>query len=381
MNFESISEEFQTDKIYLNNASVSIMPKTSIEAMRQFLVSYSEMGPDSPESEIFIKELWKKTRKTISKLVKCQPDEIIITQSVTDGINMVANGMKFANDSNIVIRGGEHEHHANYFPWLKLGGKIDVRSLPVDENGGFRELDLEKIVDEKTGLVALSHGLYNSGLILPVKEIGEQLQKQNIPYFLDTAQTVGCIGNYDFVDTGCDFMSFNGSKWLCGPMGTGVFYCKRESSDLLEPFSVGGESADLTKNGDLTYKELPDRFQAGFRNYVGLAGMESSVTLLQTFGFDNIRKHIIKLSNLFIDEIGKIPESRIFGPENEAERTSIVSFEIGKNDPEMIVSALAKKGIIIAKREIYEKPVLRISPHVFNTENEILELVEELKKL
>ena len=381
MNFESISKEFQTDKIYLNNASVSIMPKTSIEAMRQFLVSYSDMGPDSPESEIFIRELWKNTRKAISRLVKCQPDEIVITQSVTDGVNMVANGMKFDNDSNIIIRGGEHEHHANYFPWLKLGGKIDVRSLPVDENGGFTELDLKKIVDEKTRLVALSHGLYNSGLILPVKEIGEQLQKQNIPYFLDTAQTVGCIGDYDFADTGCDFMSFNGSKWLCGPMGTGVFYCKQESSDLLEPFSVGGESADSTKNGDLAYKELPDRFQTGFRNYVGLAGMESSVTLLQNFGLDNIRKHIIKLSNLFIDEIGKIPESRVFGPENDAERTSIVSFDIGKNDPEKIVSALAVKGIIISKREIYEKPILRISPHVFNTKDEILKLVEELKKL
>ena len=71
MNFESISEEFQTDKVYLNNASVSVMPKTSIESMRQFLVSYSEMGPDSPESEIFIEELWKKTRKEVSKLVKC----------------------------------------------------------------------------------------------------------------------------------------------------------------------------------------------------------------------------------------------------------------------------------------------------------------------
>jgi cysteine desulfurase/selenocysteine lyase len=381
MNFESISDEFQTDKIYLNSASVSIMPKTSIEAMRQFLVSYSEMGPDSPESEIFIKELWENTRKKISKLVKCQPDEIIITQSVTDGVNMVANGMKFANDSNIVIRGGEHEHHANYFPWLKLGKKIDVRSLPIDENGGFTDSNLKKVLDEKTKLVALSHGLYNSGLILPVKEIGEQLQKQNIPYFLDTAQTVGCIGNYDFADTGCDFMSFNGSKWLCGPMGTGVFYCKRKSSDLLEPLNIGGESADSTKNGDLTYKELPDKFQTGFRNYVGLAGMESSVTLLQNFGLDSIRKHIIKLSNLFIDEIGKIPESRVFGPENEAERTSIVSFNIGKNDPEKIVSALAEKGIIIAKREIYEKPILRISPHVFNTKDEILKLVEELKKL
>mgnify|MGYP003312906872 FL=1 len=381
MNFDSISEEFQTDKTYLNNASVSVMPKTSIEAMKQFLIDYSEMGPDSPESEIFIKGLWEKTRTSIAKVVKCNPDEIIITQSVTDGINIVANGMKFENDSNIIIRGGEHEHHANYFPWLKLQKKIDVRSLPVDENGGFEYSDLKKVLDEKTKLVALSHGLYNSGLILPVKEIGNELQKENIPYFLDTAQTVGCIGEFDFADTGCDFMSFNGSKWLCGPMGTGVFYCKRESSDLLEPSNIGGETAETNENGELTYKELPDRFQAGFRNYVGLAGMESSVTFLQNLGWNNIRNHIISLSNLFIDEIGKISESKVFCPENESERTSIVSFEIEKQDPEKIVSELSQKGIIIAKREIYEKPVLRISPHIYNTKDEILSLVEELKKL
>jgi len=381
MNFDSISEEFQTDKTYLNNASVSVMPKTSIESMKQFLIDYSEMGPDSLESEIFIKGLWEKTRKSIAKVVKCNPDEIIITQSVTDGINIVANGMKFGENSNIVIRGGEHEHHANYFPWLKLRKKIDVRSLPVDENGGFGNSDLKKVLDEKTKLVALSHGLYNSGLILPVKEIGNELQKENIPYFLDTAQTVGCIGEFDFVDTGCDFMSFNGSKWLCGPMGTGVFYCKRESSDLLEPSNIGGETAETNENGELTYKELPDRFQAGFRNYVGLAGMESSVTFLQNLGWNNIRNHIISLSNLFIDEIGKIPESKIFGPENESERTSIVSFEFEKHEPEKIVSELAQKGIIIAKREIYEKPVLRISPHIYNTKDEILNLTEELKKL
>ena len=381
MNFDSISEEFQTDKTYLNNASVSVMPKTSIEAMKQFLIDYSEMGPDSPESEIFIKGLWEKTRTSIAKVVKCNPDEIIITQSVTDGINIVANGMKFENDSNIIIRGGEHEHHANYFPWLKLQKKIDVRSLPVDENGGFEYSDLKKVLDEKTKLVALSHGLYNSGLILPVKEIGNELQKENIPYFLDTAQTVGCIGEFDFADTGCDFMSFNGSKWLCGPMGTGVFYCKRESSDLLEPSNIGGETAETNENGELTYKELPDRFQAGFRNYVGLAGMESSVTFLQNLGWNNIRNHIISLSNLFIDEIGKIPESKVFCPEDESERTSIVSFEIEKQDPEKIVSELSQKGIIIAKREIYEKPVLRISPHIYNTKDEILSLVEELKKL
>ena len=380
MNFDSISEEFQTDNIYLNNASVSVMPKISIQAMNNFLISYSEMGPDSPESEVFIKELWEKTRTSIAKVVKCHADEIIITQSVTDGINIVANGMRFDNDSNIVIRGGEHEHHANYFPWLKLGKKVDVRSVPIDENGGFSDSNFKKSLDKKTKLVALSHGLYNSGLILPVKEIGKELQKENIPYFLDTAQTVGCIGEFDFADTGCDFMSFNGSKWLCGPMGTGVFYCKRESSDLLEPQNIGGESADSNDDG-LKYKELPDRFQTGFRNYVGLAGMESSVSFLQNLGWNNIRNHIISLSNLFIDEIGKISESKVFCPKDESERTSIVSFEIEKQDPEKIVSELAQKGIIIAKREIYEKPVLRISPHIYNTKDEVLSLVEELKKL
>ena len=381
MNFDSISEEFQTEKIYLNNASVSVMPKISIEAMKQFLVSYSEMGPDSPESEIFIKELWDKTRDAVSKLVKCQREEIVITQSVTDGINIVANGMNFSGDSNIIIRGGEHEHHANYFPWLRLGKNLNVKNLPIDENGGFAHSELKDLIDGKTRLVALSHGLYNSGLILPVKEIGEILQKENIPYFLDTAQTVGCIGDFDFVDTRCDFMSFNASKWLCGPMGTGVFYCNEKSSELLEPLSVGGESADANKDGKLEYKEMPERFQAGFRNYVGLAGMESSITYLQNLGLENIRKHIIKLSNLFIDEIGKIPESRIYVPEDESVRTSIVSFDIGENNPEMVVSELAKKGIIIAKREIMDKPILRISPHIFNTEDEILKLIEELKKL
>jgi len=380
MNFESVSEEFQIDKIYLNNASVSPMPKVSIKAMRQFLIDYSEMGPDSPESEIFIEQLWGKTRDVVSRLIRCHSDEIIITQSVTDGVNIVSNGMKFDESSNIIIRGKEHEHHANYFPWLKLGRRIEVRNLLIDKDGGFSNSELNKLIDEKTRLVALSHGLYNSGLILPVNEIGEILQKENIPYFLDTAQTVGCIGDYDFASTQCDFMSFNGSKWLCGPMGTGVFYCKRSSSDLLEPINVGGESATSDKE-QLINKEMPEKFQAGFRNYVGLAGMESSVTFLQNLGLNNIRNYIIKLSNLFIDEIGRIPDARVFGPEDESQRTSIVSFEIGKNDPEKVVSLLAEKGIIIAKREIFDKSILRISPHIFNTEEQILRLVEELKKL
>ena len=381
MNLESISQDFIRDKIYLNNASVSLMPISSINAMKEFLIEYNKIGPDSLESEQFIKELWIKTRKTISKLIRCQPDEVVLTQSTTDGVNIVANGLRFDSNSNIVIRGNEHEHHANYFPWLRLAKSIDVRSLQINQNGEFSISHLKEQIDKNTKLVTLSHGLYNTGTILPVEEIGEILKQENIPYFLDSAQTVGCIGDFDFSKTNCNFMSFNGSKWLCGPMGTGVFFCKRDSSDLLEPIGIGGESATKSDDMELSYMELPEKFQTGFRNYVGLVGLESSINYLQNVGLTNIRNHIIRLANLFRDEISKIPNVVVFGPEEESKRTSIVSFEMNGLEPEKVVARLAGDGIIIAKREIFEKKILRVSPHLFNTEEEILKTVEELKKL
>ena len=357
------------------------MPISSINAMKEFLMEYSKIGPDSPESEQFIKELLIKTRKSISKLIRCQPDEVVLTQSTTDGVNIVANGLKLDSSSNIVIRGNEHEHHANYFPWLRLAKSIDVRSLQINQNGEFSISHLKEQIDKNTKLVTLSHGLYNTGTILPVEEIGEILKQENIPYFLDSAQTVGCIGDFDFSKTNCNFMSFNGSKWLCGPMGTGVFFCKRDSSDLLEPVGIGGESAIKSNDMELSYMELPEKFQTGFRNYVGLVGMESSINYLQNVGLTNIRNHIMKLANLFRDEISKIPNVVVFGPEEESKRTSIVSFEMNGLEPEKVVVRLAGDGIIIAKREIFEKKILRVSPHLFNTEEEILKTVEELKKL
>ena len=258
--------------------------------------------------------------------------------------------------------------------------KVTLQRFNLSDAGGYAtsivlEIIFSSVIVSTTVTSEILEGYSNCNLYTPFDHTNTA---SPIVSRIAVTLSLTCL---DVSKIKCDFMSFNGSKWLCGPMGTGVFYCKQESSNLLEPVNIGGESATLNENGTLVYNELPDRFQAGFRNYVGLAGMESSVTFLQNLGLDSIRKHIMTLSNLFIDEIGKIPEVRVFGPENENERTSIVSFEVGKNDPGKILSTLAEKGIIIAKREIYEKPILRISPHVYNTKDEILKLVEELKKL
>lgn len=382
MNFNSndISGDFpNSGKIYLNNASVSLMPSQSIDAMKEFLINYNSLGPDSKESEPFITEKLRNVRTSISKILNCRPDEIVLTQSTTDGINLVANGLSFPNDSNIVIRGMTHEHHANFYPWLKLGNKTSIKNLPIDKDGLFTIEQLEALVDNNTGLVALSHALYNTGAILPVNEVGKILE--NTPYFIDSAQTIGCIGKMNISDIKCNFMSFNGSKWLCGPMGTGLFYCNRKSSELLEPSTIGGESAMLYEKNNLAYKELPDKFQTGFRNYVGIVGLESSVNYLMEFGLNNIRQKNKHLSSLLREELSKISKIILYGPDDPEQRTSIVSFNIENEEPQNVVDRLEKQNIVLAVREINEQKIVRASPHFFNTESEMIKVVEAIKNL
>ena len=378
---KDISGDFPvSNKIYLNNASVSLMPSQSINAMNDFLILYNSLGPDSSDSALLIEEKLNNVRKIIAKIICCKPEEVILTQSTTDGINIVANGLSFDDSSNIIIRGMTHEHHSNFFPWIKLKNKISVRNIPIDSNGFFKLDDLKSNIDNNTKLLAISHALYNTGSILPVEKISTALKKE-IPFFIDSAQTIGCIGTHDVSKLGCDFMSFNGSKWLCGPMGTGLFYCKKESSELLEPKTIGGESAIIENDNNLIFKDLPEKFQTGFRNYVGIVGLESSVKYLLNFGMENIRKKNQNLSNLFRDELMKIPNVVLYGPEDPDKRTSIISFNIKNFDSEKIVQKLEKQNIILAVREIMENKIIRVSPHFFNNESDMLKVIDEIKKL
>ena len=378
---KDISDDFPiSEKIYLNNASVSLMPSQSIEVMKEFLITYNSIGPDSKESEPFINDKLRNVRKTIAKIISCQPDEIVLTQSTTDGINFVANGLSFDDDSNMIIRGMTHEHHSNFYPWIKLQEKISIQNLPIDDNGFFKLDDLESLVNDKTKLVALSHVLYNTGAIIPVDKIGKILEDK-VPFFIDSAQSIGCIGDIDVSKIKCDFMSFNGSKWLCGPMGTGLFYCKRSSSELLEPKTIGGESAIIYDDSKLAYKELPDKFQTGFRNYVGIVGLESSANYLLKFGMNNIREKNQYLSNIFREELSKIPNIILYGPEDPNVRTSIISFNIKGFDSQQVVDKLEKQNIILAVREIMDQKIVRASSHFFNTESQILDVIDAIKKL
>ncbi len=355
------------------------MPKISIETMNEFLVKYNECGPDSESSDGLVRERLGGLRKGISQLINCKPEEVILTQSVTDGINFVSNGFKFKPKANFIIRGSNHEHPANHYPWIRTGQKITLRNLSVDHTGYFEIDSLKKLLDENTQLVVLSHALFNTGAILPIEEIGNFLAQKNISYFIDAAQTVGCISDVDVNKIKCNFMSFNGSKWLCGPMGMGVFFCRSDSSELLEPLQVGGECA-IFHDDKLVYKEIPARFQGGFRNWPGVAALEASVNYLLKIGIKKIRQKNIYLANLMREELSKINGITLYGPQEEVKRTSIVSFDIKGEEPKAIVKRLERQNMILAVREIFSKKIIRASPHFFNTESEILQVIDAIKR-
>lgn len=380
LDVELIERSFSKSRTYLNNASSSLIPLNTIKAMTDFTLRYNELGPDSLDLTALVSQKSIELRHTISKLINCRPEEVILTSSTTEGINNVANGMTFAKDSNVIIRGTTHEHHANYYPWLRLAKKIELRSIPHDSNGFFTISDFESKLDRNTKLVALSHGLYNTGAILPIPEIGKILNERGIPFFLDAAQTVGCT-EFDFAKTGADFAAFNGYKWLCGPMGIGIFICKKDSAPMLEPTNLAGESAMIYDNTNLAYKDIPDKFQGGFRNFAAIVGLQNSISFLTGLGIANIRERIIGLANLLREELAKIPGVILYGPEDPAKRTSIVSFLVSGKSPQNMVQQLERQGIILAVREISDQKLVRASPHFFNTEKEILRLVDLIKKL
>lgn len=379
---EFIAECFiKSDRTYLNSASSSLIPIQTMSAMTDFTLQYNTLGPDSLDFVSLLSEKTANLRQAVSRLVKCRPEEVILTQSTTEGINLVASGLSLPKDSNVVIRGTTHEHHSNYFPWLRMGKRAQVRSIPHDENGFFDIPDLEKLLDKNTKLVALSHALYNTGSILPINTVGKILDDMGIPYFIDTAQTVGCIGDYDFEKSKYSFMAFNGFKWICGPMGIGVFICKKDASNILEPMQIAGNSAILYDTDRLAHKDIPDKFQAGYRNFVAIAGLEKSISLLLSIGLQNIRDRVIKLANLLREYLSSIPGITLYGPEDPQKRTSIVSFTIDGKDPGEIVQRLEKQKIVVALREISELKMVRAAPHFFNTEAEIQKTAEAIKRL
>jgi cysteine desulfurase/selenocysteine lyase len=385
---EIIRKDFPVTKkkIYMNCGSFAPTPLSTIKSITDFLVRCSEEGPDSTSVQEYITSLMNELRKILGNFINCEPEEIIFTQSTTEGLNYVASGIEWKKSDIIISRGGLHEHYANYFPWLNVSKKYGVKleEIKIDKNGFFDLDKIEKIAKNKNSkLITLSHVLYNNGAIMPVGEIGKIAKKHSLLFSIDAAQSVGTI-KVDVKKIGCDFLAFPGFKWLCGPPGIGVFYCKKESAPILIPKYIGGESAIITEEKKLVYADSPQKFQTGFRNYVGIAGLTSSLKYIQHVGIETIRRMNMKIANEMIEQLRTIAGVSVFGPQDEKVRSSIVSFSTDTMLPKVMVSRLEENGIIVAERDIVgggKKKAVRASPHFFNTHEEVSTLVRNIKNI
>jgi cysteine desulfurase / selenocysteine lyase len=371
-------------KVYMNNGAIAPIPISTIKSITDFLLKCSEDGPDSKIIYDYIVSLMKELRTRVTHMINCDPNEIVFTQSTTEGLNYVCNGLDWKKTDSIIVRGGPHEHYANYLPWLQLSKRkgVKINELKIDENGYFDFTNLEKLAKKKnTKLITLSHALYNSGAIMPVEETGKIARENNILYCIDAAQTVGSI-EVDVKKIGCDFMAFPGFKWLCGPVGIGIFYCSKNAGEILIPQSIGGESAILSDQKVIAYVESPQRFQTGFRNYPGVAGLESSLRYILRLGIANIHKKNIKIANILRSELIKIKGINIYGPEDEKARTSIIPFSSSNLDAKTLVDRLEQNEIMFAERDIGDgKKVVRASPHFFNSEEDVVRAVSYIKNI
>lgn len=371
-------------KIYLNNGSIAPLSLPSIKSIADFLIKYSEQGPDSEDISKYMEKMIEETRLRIKHLINCNAIEVSFTQSTTQGLNFVANSIDWKKGDIIILRGGRHEHYANYFPWLHIAKRknLKIKVLKIDQNGFFDIGELETLAKLKESkLLVLSHVLYNNGSIMPVEEAGKIAKENDLLYCIDSAQSVGSI-NVDIKKIECDFMAFPSFKWICGPLGIGIFYCSEKSKDTLIPESIGGESGKIISDDSVVHNDIPQKFETGFRNYPGLAGLESSLRYILRIGMSKIMSNNLKTSSILRNELLKISGIDIHGIDDEKLRNSIVSFSSSKIESNLLKKKLEKEGIIMAERDLLNgKKIVRASPHFFNNEEEIMKTIRIIKNI
>jgi cysteine desulfurase/selenocysteine lyase len=190
---------------------------------------------------------------------------------------------------------------------------------------------------------------------MPVEEVGRIAKENDALFCVDAAQSTGTV-RVDVKKISCHFMAFPGFKWLCGPTGIGVFYCSKQASEMLTPSVIGGESATLSEqNNILAYLDMPSRFQAGFRNFPGAAGLEASLRYVLRIGIDRIRQMNMKVADALRDEMGRIPGVKMYGPDDEGRRSSIVTFmppPAAAVDASTIVKKLEQNSTVFAARDV-----------------------------
>ncbi|OYT45233.1 aminotransferase class V [Candidatus Bathyarchaeota archaeon ex4484_40] len=338
-------------------------------------------------------EEYESSRRKVAKFINASaPFEVVMTRNATEGINIIANGLNWRRGEKIVT--SLIEHHSNFIVWLRVrdryGVDVDVvkPSKPL-EDGLFEVSDFEKVIDDRTKLVAVTQISNVLGLLMPVKEIADIAHEHGAFLLVDGAQSVPHI-RVDVQRLNCDFLAFSGHK-MCAPTGSGALYIREELLDEVKPLCIGGGTiADV----GLDFYELSEdvsRFEAGTPAIADVIGFGAAVDYLERIGMENIERHEAKLTERIHEGLREIPKVEVYGPEPKY-RVGITSFNVeGLNHHDVALALDASSRIIVRSghhcalplmKELIRRPgTVRASTYLYNTLEEAERLISAVEEI
>ncbi len=316
-------------------------------------------------------------------------EEIVFVKGTTEGINLVANTWGSSNlqaGDNLIIT--EMEHHANIVPWQMLAARngVEVRVLPLNDNGELALEQLTGLIDSRTRLLAVTHVSNVLGTVNPVKAIVAQAKAAGVVTLVDGAQAV-MHDRVDVQDIGCDFYVFSSHK-LYGPNGVGILYGRKALLDDMPPWEGGGSMIDrVVLPTGTSWNSAPWRFEAGTPNTGGIIGFGAAMAYVQALGLDTIHQRETALMNYALDKLGTVPDIQIYGPQS---RAGVIAFNLGKHHAYDVGSFLDQYGIAIRTghhcamplMQHYNVPAMcRASFTFYNSEEEVDRLAAGLTRI
>jgi cysteine desulfurase/selenocysteine lyase len=370
-NIHKIREQFPItkNKVFLNHAAQSPLPKPVADAVRKFADDFSNFGTTSIE--------WNEGGKPFfAKLIDAKPDEIAFVENTSMGLNIAANVLHYSHGSKIVTT--DLEYPSVVYPWLRKSLGVKVHYVK-NVDGKILLEDVERAVDDKTVAVAVSHVEYVNGFRHDLRALSEIAHEHGAYLIVDAIQSAGAM-QIDVKNDDVDFLTTACYKWLLSPPGAGYLYVKEELIEKFEPPFVGWasvkpevfETIDFWDIWSLRLSETASRFEVGSPSFISLTGATEALKMMLNFGIENIQKRILKLTDHLIESIKSLG-LKLQTPEEPQYRSGVVNFKIDK--PKETAESLNRKGIIVSARA----HGLRVSPHFYNTEEEIDKFMEETK--
>jgi cysteine desulfurase/selenocysteine lyase len=375
--------------VYFDNGATAQKPLSVIESERQYYLHQNaniHRGVHTLSQEAT--SAYEASREKIRRFLNAEHvHEIIFTSGTTQGINTIAFsfGTLLKEGDEVIV--SAMEHHSNIVPWQMACEyrNAKLRVVPMNDKGELQLDAFEKLLNERTRIVAVSHVSNALGTINPVKEIIALAHQKNIPVLLDGAQAVQHM-KVDVQELDCDFYVFSGHK-LFGPTGTGVLYGKEKWLNLLPPYMGGGDMIKTVTFEKTEYNELPHKFEAGTPNIAGGIALGYAIDFVEEIGISTIREREEELLLHATKAISEIPGVRIIG--TAAHKTGVVSFVVDGIHPYDIGTLLDQQGIAVRTGHHCTQPIMdffgipgtvRASFAFYNTTEEIDRMIIALNK-